>query len=102
MNLKPIRFAALALGLLSVTWLGQVRGGTQPALSQRTFASPAEATKELLKAAKGHDRQAICEIFGPEVTNLWTGDQTLDEKHFEAFASDLRSGATPCRRGVAR
>jgi len=89
MNLKTIKFPALALGLLSVTWLGQVRGGDQSAVSQRTFTSPAEATKELVKAAKAHDRQAICEMFGPEVTNLWTGDKTLDEKHFEAFASDL-------------
>ena len=92
MNLKTFRFpsiTALALGLLYVTWLGQVRGQDQPAASQRTFTSPAEAAIELVKAAKAHDRQAIREIFGPNATNLLTGDATLDEKHFEAFATHL-------------
>ena len=77
MNLKTFRFpsiTALALGLLYVTWLGQVRGQDQPAASQRTFTSPAEAAIELVKAAKAHDRQAIREIFGPDATNLLTGD----------------------------
>jgi hypothetical protein len=66
-------------------------------MSSRSFTSPAEATKELIKAAKAHDREAIREIFGPEITNLWTGDKVLDEKHFETFASDLaqRCDAVP-------
>ena len=92
MNWKTSRFpsiAALAAGFLYLTCLGQVRGENQPALSQRAFTSPAQATNELVKAAKAHDRQAIHEIFGPEVTNLLTGDKTLDEKHFDEFAADL-------------
>jgi hypothetical protein len=92
MNLKTFRSISipiLALGLLNVAWLGQARGQDEPAISQRTFTSPAEAVNELLKAAKAHDRQAIREIFGPESTNLLTGDKMLDEKHFEAFAKHL-------------
>jgi hypothetical protein len=66
-------------------------------MSQRTFTSPAEATKELVKAANSHDRRAIRDIFGPEITNLLTGDKTLDEKHFDEFAGDLaeRCDAVP-------
>jgi len=103
MNLKTLKFSsipALALGLFYLTWLGQVRGDDQPAISQRTFTSPAEATNELVKAAKSHDRQAIREIFGPEITNLLTGDKTLDEKHFDAFASDLAERCDAVREGT--
>ena len=101
MNSKPIRFSALALGLL-LTSLGQGRGQDPLALSQRTFASPTEATNELVKAAKAHDRQAIRQIFGPEVTNLLTGDKVLDEKHFEAFASDLAERCDAVSQGSDR
>jgi Protein of unknown function (DUF2950) len=66
----------------------QLGAQDQLVLSQRTFGSPEEATRCLLQAAKAHDRQAIREMFGPEVTNLWTGDPVLDEKHFESFAAD--------------
>src|SRR5580698_5556642 len=96
MNMKAFRFSflpALAIGLLYFTWLGQVRGEGPSTMSQRTFASPAEATDALVKAAKAHDRHAIHEIFGPEVTNLMTGDSVLDERHFDSFASDV---ATRC------
>ncbi|MGP8202170.1 MAG: DUF2950 domain-containing protein [Limisphaerales bacterium] len=92
MNLMIFNFRSVlifALGLFYVTWLGQARGEDQPAVSQRTFASPAEATNALFKAAKAHDRQAMREIFGPEATNLLTGDTILDDRHFEAFAGHL-------------
>ena len=100
MHLKTTRFLfipALALGLLYTAWLGQVRGEDPPAVSQRTFASPAEAASELVKAAKAHSWQALQEIFGHEVTNLLTGDQALDEKHCQEFATDLteRCDAVP-------
>ncbi len=70
-------------------WNGQGQPDQPAVTSQRSFASPAEAKSKLLDAAKARNRQAIRDMFGPEVTNLWTGDQALDEKHFEAFARDL-------------
>lgn len=97
MNIKAFRFAflpALAMGILFyLTWLGEVRGQGQPIVSQRTFNSPAKATDALVKAARAHDRRAIDEIFGPEVTNLMTGDSVLDARHFDTFANDV---ATRC------
>ncbi len=92
MNPKAFRFSflsALAIGVIYLASLGQVRGVGQPNMSQRTFATPAEATAALVKAAKAHDRHAINEIFGPEINNLMTGDSVLDERHFEEFANDV-------------
>jgi hypothetical protein len=65
--------------------------------AQRTFASPAEATNEMIRAVKAHDEQAVRAVFGSEITNLLTGDPVLDEKHFDEFASDIseRCAAVP-------
>jgi len=72
------------------------------AMTQRTFTSPTEAANELVKAAQTHDRQAIHQIFGPEVTNLLTGDQMLDEKHFDTFANDLTQRCIVVPQGSGR
>lgn len=87
--LKGSHASVLAL-CVALTW--QVRGQ-----DQQTFHTPDAATNALVKAAKAHDRQAMREIFGPDVTNFFTGDQALDEKHFDSFANDLaeQCGAVP-------
>jgi hypothetical protein len=86
---KPTLMAVLALGFLCLLELGQLRGKDQPVLTQRIFTSPADATNALITAASAHDRQAIHEMFSPEITNLMTGDPKLDAKHFDEFAGDL-------------
>ena len=103
MNLQTFKFPAstpLIVGVLCATLLGQVRGEDQPTMAQRTFASLAAATNALATAAKAHDWQSIHAIFGPEVTNLLTGDSALDEKHIEEFATDLgeRCDAVPASK----
>ncbi len=85
----------LVLALLSGVCLGQ----TLASGPQRTFASAAEAAAALLQAAKMHDRQAMGQLFGPEVTNLITGDAVLDERHFDEFASDLARRCDPVPQG---
>jgi hypothetical protein len=95
MNFKIFKLPsvrALGLGFLYMTCVGPIRADDQAPVSQRTFSSPMEATNALVKAAKAHDRAAIQQMFGPEVTNLFTGDKVLDEKHFDGFASDLAEG----------
>ena len=57
---------------------------------------------ELVNAAKAQDRQALHAIFGPEITNLLTGDQTLDERHREEFARDLTEGCEIVPQGKDR
>jgi hypothetical protein len=102
MNLHTLKFpsfSVLVSGILYATLLGQVRGEDRLAMSPRVFASPAAATNELVRAAKAHDWQAIRAMFGPEVTNLLTGDSTLDEKHIEEFANDLGERCDPVPAG---
>ena len=103
MNLQTLKFpasTALVVGVLCATLLGQVRGEDQPTMAQRTFDSLTAATNALVTAAKAHDWQSIHAIFGPEVTNLLTGDSALDEKHIEEFATDLgeRCDAVPASK----
>jgi hypothetical protein len=86
---KATSFPAVALAVSCALWLAQALGDDRAPRVQRTFASATEATNALIKAAKAHDRGAIHEMFGPEVTNLWTGDPVLDQKNFEAFAADV-------------
>jgi hypothetical protein len=92
MNLKTFKFSSipvLIVGALFAALPGRVQGDDPLVTAQRTFASPTEAAQELVKAAKARDWPAMQAIFGPELTNLVTGDKTLDEKHCEEFASDL-------------
>lgn len=84
---KP--FVLLLLVCLSgAGWL-IAQDAPAPEGSQRTFPSAAAATEALTAAARAHDRAAVHQLFGPEVTNLFTGDQALDNQHFDTFASNL-------------
>src|SRR5580700_8321796 len=88
-DLRFPRMTALAL-VISMAWTGQLRAADPSTNSaQRTFSSPADATNALVEAVKAHDKEAIRGLFGPEGTNLLTGDQTLDERHFQSFASNV-------------
>lgn len=92
MNSKTYRFASAAIfafGLFYLTTPLQAGAQNKPVLSQRTFSSVTEATNALITAAREHNRQAMHEIFGPEITNLLTGDQALDDKHFDRFTAGL-------------
>ncbi|HZV33867.1 MAG TPA: DUF2950 domain-containing protein [Verrucomicrobiae bacterium] len=94
------RFCALALGTMA--FLLSVNGSAVAATSstaQRTFTSPTDAKNALLQAARTHDRQSIDQMFGPEVTNLLTGDKVLDDDHFEQFAKDLSERCELIPRG---
>ncbi len=73
--------------------LWQAKAAEAPSTAQITFATPAEATNALAKAVETHNRDSLREIFGPEGTNLLTGDRALDERHFRAFQTNL---ATHC------
>ncbi len=99
MNAHIFSALAVALGVLGLTWPRPAQGQEPAAAPQLTFASPAEAAQALIKAAKARDHEAIHQIFGPEVTNLFTGDKTLDERHLEEFAGDLTERCEPVPQG---
>jgi hypothetical protein len=91
----PVLLVCVLVGVFAVP----LRGEGSPGIVQRTFNSPGDATNALAQAAKAQDRQAMHELFGPEVTNLWTGDATLDEKHFKSFARQVTQHCATVARG---
>jgi hypothetical protein len=56
--------------------------------AQRTFASPADAGKALVEAAKAEDHNALVAIFGPGSNDLiFSGDEAQNKLSFEHFTS---------------
>ena len=72
-----------ALLLLST---GSVAAQT-PAPSQTTYASPEEAMKDLIDAAKKQDRNRLDNIFGPDVKELVSQDPVQRTQEFATFTS---------------
>jgi Protein of unknown function (DUF2950) len=57
--------------------------------TQKTFASPDEATKALVDAVKAGNRDSLLAIFGPQSSDLiYSGDAAEDKASFAAFVSD--------------
>jgi len=60
--------------------------------AQRTFASPDDAGKALVEAAKADDRNALLAIFGPGSKDLiFSGDETQDKASFQNFATAFQT-----------
>lgn len=97
---KAPLLAASAMAFL-IAALPEARAAEQTsAITQRTFASPEEATNALGQALSQQDRQAVDQIFGPEVTNILTGDKALDQRHLLTFARRLAEGCTTSAEGA--
>jgi hypothetical protein len=63
-------------------------------ISQRLFSSPDEAGKALQAAVEAKDKVTLKEIFGPEVKDLLTGDETQDANNVKRFATIMSQGYT--------
>jgi hypothetical protein len=62
--------------------------GTSGTETQKTFASPAEAGKAFLAAAKSGDETALLAIFGPDGKDvLFSGDPAKDQNALRTFVS---------------
>ena len=62
---------------------------TQAQATQKTFASPDDAAKALMDAAKSENREALLAIFGPESKELiYSSDAAADKAAFSGFVSD--------------
>lgn len=57
-----------------------------PAMDQKTFSSPEDAVNALRTAVEANDRDALDNIFGPELKSLMTGDKVQDAKNSRKFA----------------
>ena len=69
------------------------------AVAQRLFASPDEAVKALQAATAAKDKAALNEIFGPGYRELVTGDEVLDAKNAQRFATALTQGCKLVKEG---
>ena len=100
MNSIDVRKTVLAivplLAFVSVSLLpsGSVIAAQQKAETQTVFASPEEAMKTLVEAAKAKDRAALGEIFGPSsLQQLLSGDPVQDNREMDQFAAAVEKSA---------
>ena len=81
-------FVLLSLALSTACSKQQKPAETQTQ-AQKTFASPDDAAKALVDAAKSGNREALLAIFGPESKDLiYSGDPAADKAAFAGFVSD--------------
>jgi hypothetical protein len=80
--------------LIALTLIIPLTSGTMSenavaaATRQSTFASPEEAGKALVEAAKSGDENAVLAVFGPSSKEIiYSGDATQDKKTAAAFVS---------------
>jgi hypothetical protein len=72
------------------------------AVQQRLFASPEEAVKTMLDAAKAGDKAALHEIFGPDIHGLLTGDEVQDKANFDGFSRAMGQACVAEPEGADR
>ena len=99
---QALTVPAVVFGLCLVSPMAAYAEDPRVPNQQRIFDSPADATNALIKAATAHDRAAVHEIFGPEVTNLFTGDKTQDEANFDSFAAAMKEDCKAVPEGNGR
>ena len=89
--LRPSVVLALGTLILALTSCNKPEKPAQaPAqVVQRTFASPDDAAKALVEAAKSDDRNDLLAIFGPESKAvIYSGDPERSKTEFAGFVSD--------------
>lgn len=73
----------------SVPWLLAVDSTTTQTITQTTFASPEQASQELLRVAKSGDKAAALQLFGPEGKDIIeSGDPVQDRNNKETFLTN--------------
>jgi hypothetical protein len=70
-----------------------------PAIGQRSFATPDEAVGALRAATQAQDKAALHQIFGPEFDRLSTGDAAQDAKNADKFAAAVAQACKPVPDG---
>jgi hypothetical protein len=59
---------------------------------EKLFTSPDDAIKALQSAAEAKDKDALRDIFGPQVDQLLTGDAVQDANNAQRFAAAMAEG----------
>jgi hypothetical protein len=74
----------------------------KPVVVEQLFTSPDEAVKALQAAAENEDKEALRQIFGPQVQELLTGDKVQDANNAQRFATAMAQGYTFMKEGEDR
>jgi hypothetical protein len=70
-----------------------------PAITEQLFASPDDAVKALQTAAEAKDQAALQTIFGPQFSELLTGDKVQDANNAQRFAAAMAQGCNQVKEG---
>ncbi|HXY25364.1 MAG TPA: DUF2950 domain-containing protein [Candidatus Acidoferrum sp.] len=84
-------FVLIALMFAASASFGAAR--TPQDSQQATYSSPDDALQALVSAAKDRDRSALPKLFGPDYTQLLSGDQVEDDKDLSDFATAVEESA---------
>jgi hypothetical protein len=101
LRLLPLALLAAACGVLpaNLPAAEPIEAQQKPLTAQRSFASPEEAVKALQAATEAKDNAALLDIFGPEFSELLTGDQVQDANNARRFATALAQSCKPVKEG---
>ena len=99
----PSRYwAVFAVTIISVLTLCQFAVAAAPA-KQKTFASPEEAVKAAVAAAKNNDDKELLAIFGPQAKDLlFSGDPVADKQRRERFLATYNEKNSIVSEGESR
>ena len=88
MILRFFTVFALVTLVISLASCNKSEKPTATEAAQKTFASPDDAAKSLVEAAKSGNRDALIAIFGPGSQDIiFSGDATQDKTSFENFTA---------------
>ena len=96
--LLPLLIVAIALNAPAAESVASQK--TAP--KQLTFATPEEAIKALVDAARSADHAAFADIFGPEGKTLVTGDPVQDAAAFQRFCKEVAKMCAPVPQGDSK
>jgi hypothetical protein len=87
-TIAPASLLLLLVFLIPLVSCAKSETAAAAASDQRTFASPEEAGKALLDAAKSGDQDTVLAIFGPGSKEvIYSGDATQDKQTASTFVS---------------
>jgi len=88
MNMRCCAIFILLVLVLSFASCGKSEKPATTEVTQKTFASPDDAAKSLVEAAKAGNHDALIAIFGPGSQDIiFSGDAAQDKISFEHFAT---------------
>jgi hypothetical protein len=86
MNLRGYAVFTLLALVISLASCNKSEKPAATEAAQKTFASPDDAAKSLVEAAKAGNREALIAVFGPGSQDIiFSGDTAQDKTNFENF-----------------